>query len=68
MGPEVQERARAATDCTACRVTGTVVCLGLSAYLAAQAYARPPVSPAHRAFTLAFAGGFAALGVARALA
>ena len=54
-------------DCMSCRVTGTVVCLSLSAYLAIQNYARPSSSPAHRAFTMAFAGGFAALGIARAL-
>lgn len=67
MGSEAEGQARAAPDCTACRVTGTGVCLGLSAYLTAQTYARPPASTAHRIFTLAFAGGFAALGVARAL-
>jgi hypothetical protein len=54
-------------DCLSCRITGTVVCLGLSAYLTLQTYARPPTSPAQRIFTLAFAGGFAALGVTRAL-
>jgi hypothetical protein len=54
-------------DCLSCRITGTVVCLGLSAYLTLHTYAKPPTSPAQRIFTLAFAGGFAALGVARAL-
>ena len=54
-------------DCISCRVTGTVVCLSLSAYLTLQTYARPPTSPAHRIFSLAFAGGFAAIGIARAL-
>ncbi|KAG7670245.1 hypothetical protein NADE_006507 [Nannochloris sp. 'desiccata'] len=38
-----------------------------NAYLTAQTYARPPTSPAQRIFTLAFAGGFAALGIARAI-
>lgn len=65
--PEASKVEVAQQDCLSCRVTGTVVCLGLSAYLAAQNYARPSSSPAHRAFTLAFAGGFAALGIARAL-
>jgi hypothetical protein len=54
-------------DCLSCRITGTVVCLGLSAYLTAQTYARPPTSPTQRIFTFAFAGGFAALGIARAI-
>jgi hypothetical protein len=56
-------------DCLACRLTGTVVCLGASAYLAAHHYRQPPVStgPAHRAAMLAAAGGFLALGIARAL-
>lgn len=66
MGSERQEKS-SGPDCVSCRITGTVVCLGLSAYLTAQTYARPPSSPAHRIFSLAFAGGFAALGVVRAL-
>ena len=56
-------------DCLACRLTGTVVCLGASAYLAAHHYGQPTAStgPAHRAVMLAAAGGFLALGIARAL-
>ena len=57
------------TDCLACRLTGTVVCLGACAYLAAHHYGQAPAStgPAHRAVMLAAAGGFLALGIARAL-
>jgi len=54
-------------DCLSCRVTGTVVSLALSAYLAVETYARPPSSPLHRKFMLLFSGGFAALGIGRAL-
>ena len=53
-------------DCLGCRVTGTVVCLGVSAYLTAHHYAAPSPSPVHRAVMLAVAGGFAAMGVVRA--
>jgi hypothetical protein len=60
-------RAEARPDCLSCRVTGTIVCLALSASTAVQHYARPAASPITRALTLAAAGGFAALGVARAL-
>ena len=54
-------------DCLSCRVTGTVVFLAASAYLTAHTYASPPASPIQRSLTLAIAGAFAALGVARAL-
>jgi hypothetical protein len=56
-------------DCLACRLTGTLVCLGASAYLAAHHYGQAPAStgPAHRAVMLAAVGGFLALGIARAL-
>lgn len=59
-------------SCLTCRVIGTTVCLGLSAYFV-QASSKHsgmhPVgaSPMSRVFILACAGGFAALGVARAL-
>jgi hypothetical protein len=58
---------RRPADCLSCRVTGSVVCGALSAYLLAQHYARPSASPIHQRVTLAMAGGFAALGIARAL-
>lgn len=54
-------------DCLSCRVTGTAVCLCISAYLAAHEYARPAASPIQHRFTLVMAGGFAVLGVMRAL-
>lgn len=55
-------------DCLSCRVTGTAVSLFISAYLLAQTYAQPAVySPMHHRVMLAAAGGFAALGVVRAL-
>ena len=53
-------------DCLSCKVVGTTVCLGLSGYLTLSTYARPPSSPTQRILTLAVAGGFAALGIARA--
>ena len=54
-------------DCMSCRLIGTTVSLGASVYLLAFVYG--PKSPVglHRNMTLAFAGGFAALGLARAL-
>lgn len=67
MNAEKEDDSSRRPDCLSCRITGTAVCLGLSAYLTVQTYARPPTSPAQRTFTLAFAGGFAALGIARAL-
>lgn len=59
-------------SCLTCRVIGTTVCLGLSAHLVHTASQQTSGhhamgSPMSRAFILAFAGGFAALGVARAL-
>ena len=58
--------AAAAKDCLACRVTGTVTCCGVGAYLALQTYAKPPASPLQRVMTLVLAGALGALGVARA--
>jgi len=59
-------------SCLSCRVIGTTVCLGVSAHLVYSSTQRRGVgpmaaSPMSRAFILAFAGGFAALGVARAV-
>ena len=69
--PEEQERQPAAPavpqDCMQCRVIGAGVCFAASAYLAASNYAVPPTGRVHRAVMLAAAGGFAALGLARAL-
>jgi len=67
MNSEKEDDSSRRPDCLSCRITGTVVCLGLSAYLTLQTYARPPTSPTQRIFSLAFAGGFAALGIARAI-
>lgn len=53
-------------DCLSCRLTGTLVCSGLSGYLLLQTYATPPKSPVQRTVTLGCAGAFAALAVARA--
>lgn len=53
MKAEKEEDSFSRLDCLSCRITGTAVCLGLSAYLTAQTYARPPTSPAQRIFTLA---------------
>lgn len=58
---------RKITDCLSCRVIGTVVPLAASGYLLAFKYSRKPPQGLHSIFTLAFAGGFAALGVTRAL-
>jgi hypothetical protein len=54
-------------DCTSCRVIGTVVPLAASAYLTATLYTIKPPQGMHKAFTLAFAGAFAVLGVFRAV-
>ncbi len=56
----------AAKDCLACRVSGTVTCCGVGAYLALQTYAKPPASPIQKVMTLTLAGVLGALGVARA--
>ena len=53
-------------SCLACRVTGTVVCLGSSAYLTTLLYGSSPPRGLHRGMTIAFAAGFAAMGVVRA--
>jgi len=54
-------------DCLSCRITGTIVCTGLSSYMVLSTYANPPRSPILRSLTLACAGGLAALGLARAV-
>ncbi|KAL4859011.1 hypothetical protein ACK3TF_000802 [Chlorella vulgaris] len=54
-------------DCLQCRVIGTGVCVAASAYLAVHNYGQPPAGPVHRAVMLAAAGGFLALGIARAI-
>lgn len=65
---ERQQQAAAPQDCMQCRVIGTGVCLAASAYLAAGNYAAPVgTGRAHRAVMLFAAGGFLALGIARAM-
>ncbi len=54
-------------DCTSCRVIGTMVPLAASGYLGATLYTTKPPQGLHKAFTLVFAGAFAAMGVFRAL-
>lgn len=54
-------------DCMACRVSGTVVSLGCSAFLTRQLYKPPPPVGAHRVAIMAFAGGFAVMGAIRAV-
>jgi len=54
------------TSCTPCRILGTVVPLGLSAYFVGAARDIPRHSSVHRIVVLGVAGGCAALGVARA--
>lgn len=67
--PEQQQAPPAAPqqDCMQCRVIGAGVCFAASAYLTASNYAVPPSGRVHRAVMLAAAGGFAAMGLARAL-
>ena len=62
-----QHRGEQRQDCMQCRVIGASVCLAASTYLTLQHYAQPPTGRVHRAFMLAAAGGFCALGIARAL-
>lgn len=54
-------------DCMQCRVIGAGTCFAASAYLALSNWAQPPTGRVHRAVMLFAAGGFAALGAARAL-
>lgn len=54
-------------DCMACRVSGTVVSLGCSAFLTRQLYKPPPPVGVHRIAIMAFAGGFAVMGAIRAV-
>ena len=61
------EKAGSPRDCMSCRVIGTVVPLTASIYLLASTYSVKPPQGAHRVFTLAFAGGFAALALTRAV-
>ena len=53
-------------DCMACRVSGSVVSLGCSAFLFSQLYRKPAPTGAHKAAILVVGGGFAALGLLRA--
>ena len=62
-----QQRVEQPQDCMKCRVIGASVCLAAGAYLTLQHWAQPPTGRVHRAFMLAAAGGFCALGIARAL-
>lgn len=54
-------------DCLGCRITGSVVCLGVSGYLASHLLANPPPVGMHRSSIILFAGGFFCLSVFRAL-
>ena len=65
--PQQQQAAEERQDCMQCRIIGASVCLAASTYLTLQHYAQPPTGRVHRAFKLAAAGGFCALGIARAL-
>lgn len=62
-----EQQAEQRQDCMQCRIIGASVCLAASTYLTLQHYAQPPSGKVHRAFMLAAAGGFCALGIARAL-
>ena len=53
-------------DCMACRVSGSVVSLGCSAFLFSQLLRKPAPTGGHRAAILLVGGSFAALGVLRA--
>lgn len=65
--PQQQQQQAGPQDCMQCRVIGSGVCLAASAYLAMNNYAQQPAGQVHRAVMLAAAGGFLALGIARAL-
>ena len=54
-------------SCMSCRVVGTSVCLGVSAYITLRTLTQNPASPSQRIFNLFMAGGFAALGIARGM-
>jgi len=54
-------------NCMSCRVIGTVVPTVASGYLAATLYTTKPPQGLHKVFTLVFVGGFAAMGVFRAV-
>ena len=53
-------------NCMACRVSGSVVSLGCSAFLFSQLYRKPAPTGAHKAAILVVGGGFAVLGLLRA--
>ena len=53
-------------DCMACRVSGTVVSLGCSAFLLSQLTRTPAPTGAHRVAILVVGGSFAAMGLLRA--
>jgi hypothetical protein len=61
------ESATPVEECLSCRTLGTVVPLGCAVYLVNGVQGIPRVQRVHRAFVMALAGGFAAMGVARAL-
>lgn len=62
---QINEKGNA--QCLSCKIIGTTVSLGASGYLLQTVYSSKPPIGFHRVLMLAFAGGFAALGVARAL-
>jgi hypothetical protein len=53
-------------DCMACRVSGSAVSLGCSAFLFSQLCRKPAPTGAHKAAILVVGGGFAVLGLLRA--
>mmetsp|Transcript_14032 Transcript_14032/g.36031 ORF Transcript_14032/g.36031 Transcript_14032/m.36031 type:complete len:83 (+) Transcript_14032:254-502(+) len=62
-----QAATNGAADCLTCRTIGTLVPLSCTAYLLSGLAGIPRANRLHRACVLAAGGGFAALGVARAL-
>lgn len=64
---ELSDTSSKKMDCLGCRVTGSVVCLGVSGYLASHLLAKPPPVGMHRSSLILFAGGFFCLSVYRAL-
>lgn len=64
---EVPPQAGAQADCMACRVTGSIGCCGVGAYLLYEWRQIPKTQSGHRIALLTMSTGFFALGIYRAI-
>lgn len=65
-GLQVMDREKK-KDCMECRITGSVVCLGVSGYLASHLMSQPPPVGFHKYSIVLLSGGFLFLSAYRAV-